>query len=493
MTDLQEAREELSDLLWAIPEMQEKETRDSIIAELHRRARGVTIPAQGTGKILCIGIIDAFRRETGGLQVVAKTLVWITDDSSPAVAFSDRVDELLPTESLTLETWIGYIAGLDPLVRSGDLASYFRGVANDIPSRGFADLEDLARELVQLDRQGPGRVLIELSEAISRRAGNTRDAAKAREWSDRLARFLGEDLERFLAEFRASGKLLASADHDRSTIVLKLDTSGARHDHYLFSAWLYLDNTLIDKIHGDDNPVDLDRVHPILCHLIDQVSARVQNETGTAPEMALEFILPRTMLSYPFEQWRNRERTYLTLGVQFIVVVRDLETIRDPLVRGRCANKWKYMFREGNGLEGGPSVWVTCADNHRPEEVFFRMKRDGHGSLGLTFQPGDGVHTFDLDGALEAGTPIVIWPRGCEHAQGTAPAIDGTPFRDDLLGRLSGRSLSDLPRVVFDMRNEQAESGLADVGVTLLWNDPARIPEPAGYRMAMPGRREDTP
>jgi hypothetical protein len=485
-------REALCDMLWDIPHMRQEETRNAFVAELRRRVHGLSVPTGITDKFFCIALLDAALQERGALQEMARILSWLEDGSGPAERFSSYVEELLPTESLTLTARISFITALSPLVARDELASYFRTITHDVPSHGFASLEELARALEEL-AHGPCHPLILLSEAISHRARTPLEAKRAGRWSEQLARMIGPDEVDSLARFRASGEMLVPPEFGRSTIVLKLDESGVRQDRYLFSAWLYIDNTLVDKMRESDRAIPLDQVRPILSQLIDEVIVRVQERGDATPEIALEFILPRSLLSYPFEAWQNRDPAYMTLGVQFILVVRDLERVRDPLLRAACSKKWKHIIGEGDRPAADLSVWVTCSDCHiTPDQTFYQMKPDSCGSLGLTFQPGDGSHTFDLEGALNAGMPIIIWPRRCDHAATPIAAGTADGFRDTLSQRLKIHRLRDLPSVVLEMRLDEARSGTQGWGVALFWYDPTRTPEPPNYRMAVPVALEET-
>jgi hypothetical protein len=170
----------------------------------------------------------------------------------------------------------------------------------------------------------------------------------------------------------------------------------------------------------------------------------------------------------------------MSLGVQFVVVVRDLVRHKDPQRGPAWRRKWANVQQCTGNSADKLRHWITCATQpSEPGQVFHTLLGDDSVSLGLTFRPGDGSHVFDLAEALDAGMPIAIWPHRCEHSQ--APAQPASPytgpeFQGKLTERLASRGLAELPRIVFELRKEAG--GHPGTGMTLLWDDPTRRPEP---------------
>lgn len=204
--------------------------------------------------------------------------------------------------------------------------------------------------------------------------------------------------------------------------------------------------------------------------------------------MDLEFAVPRTMLCCPFEGWTFADSPHALLGKKFVVVVRDLERQRGLIRYVGWEDKWNYLATNGNASHDGIIKWITCDDSVAPGDLFDNFDREDAGVLGLTFPARDSPHDFDLTQVLDAGTPIVIWPHWCKDM--TPPPENATPinfaFHEELPRRLEGRPITDLPRIVMEMRREYSGAARPWTGLTLLWDDPWRWPEPEDFNLQVP-------
>jgi vWA-MoxR associated protein C-terminal domain/Effector-associated domain 2 len=497
------ARELLADHLVRVPLLQTEGDRESAINQLRRALPSLSVTPSANYKIHCINILDAVLTMPGGLQRLAKVLQFL-DGGIQSDRFADLVDELLPSEFLTLDVWIAFIAEMSEFVQSGELPSYYYGVmrqadllALDLDNQ-LASFGDLARLLEEQSRpEYEEHLLVLLCKHIAQRVPEAR--RRANRWAERLAEAPGYR-SRAVGKGRARDRLgmrrSSRAVHDATepvppTLVLQLDPSGPQPDRYLFSAWLYLDGAFNDKVYGSDDPMPLDQVREALIVILREVSGKTEKLEPAHKMADLEFILPRPLLCHPFDEWRIAERDYRRLGVYFSLVVRDLDRLRDPLLRANLRQKWEQV-RRANGLPVADlSYWVSCADEPwEPNRHHYQMLADDVVSLGVTFRPGDGAHPFDLAEALDAGVPIAVWPRRCVHSRAPDQAPAEGTFRDEVARRLGGHRLTDLRQIARTMRIDNASSGIPGAGLTLLLDDPTRRPEPDDFSLSVPGPLE---
>lgn len=493
----------LPELLWDISTMQRDDDRELILQSLTAGRYEFAIPAASNGKLHCMKIVDVAAAHRGALQFLAEKLIFAEGSSMQAEMFAAKVRGLLPSDIFSLPERMQFIREMEPYISPDEFNTHYTAVTGYAPARGYADLSDMVSDLEQLISQEPCHPLILLTEAIAQERTVARNADKVHAWSDRLARNIDDrarnpawDQERRkLTEFRRSKVKIPMHGSGRATLILQLEPYGPRPELYLLSAWLYLGKSFIDKIHGNDIPVSLDTVQATLIEAVDQAARRVDQRDSNATEMDLEFILPRNLLSFPFEEWTNRPFDYMSLDVQFVVVVRDLERLRDPALRFRWRRKWAYMMANDYGPE--LSRWITCADRPcAPGQVFRQLLPDSHVSLGLTFPPLPGAQGFEMAEVLNAGTPIAIWPRQpCQHAKtadaGSPDMCRGARFKEELCRRLDGQRLSDLPKLVLELRQEKPGLEEPEWSLVLLWDDPTRRPEPDNFTFDAPPSLED--
>lgn len=496
MHDYGRARELLSDKLYDVHLMHIEEGRISVLEEMRNRghALGVTAAAPTT-RIFCLRLLDATLQERGGLQALAAILDWLTDGTSAANEFGAMVDALVPGTFLKLKERIAFIQDMSPYVVHR-LELYYQRATGEVSPRTYADLDELVAQLEQLPERPPPHPLVRLAESIAQNAEVAGAAETARGWSDRFAELIDAatrsadrwDGEReSLARLRQQGINLTAARIGRSILILQLNPEGMRPDHYLFSAWLYRNGgATFEQIVGGDSPASLQEIRKIVTDLSTTVIRLINQGGERSPDLTVEFFLPRRLLCEPVEDWQFGRGPYMKLGIQFPVVVRDLERNQDGAVQIACLQKWASLTTMNGSPQAGLSRWVKCSDPpYQPGQIYAVLRSPGCVSLGLTFQP-DGTHVFELEEALDAGVPVAVWPHNCADPSGATMHIGGRAFRTMLMRNLTDHQVKDLPDIVLQLRRHNASMQRPSVGMTLLWDDPTHIPAPSGFHFDMP-------
>jgi hypothetical protein len=303
-----------------------------------------------------------------------------------------------------------------------------------------------------------------------------------------------------LAIFRENNVRLPLSKPGLPTLTLMLHPWGADQDHqYIFSAALYRSGQKEPiKLCDNDRPVSLDEARGEVIYALRE--ANREHFEGNPEEdddvkLVVEFILPRHLLTHPIEGWQRRAAGRGTLDGYCVVVVRDIERQTDESLWMPWREKWRHMMDQDS--EGAQlSRWITCTDPPSPpSELIRQLSRSEFCSLGLTFTPERAESSFDLDEALDAGTPVIIWQREpCEDGNGATACATGTchgmRFKADLSQRLAQRRITDLPELVLDMRRDSPSTPDSLQGFTLLWDHPYRLVKPKDYRLDAPRREE---
>jgi len=364
----EEARDLLSGLLWDIPIMQSDDSRKFVLEEMRRRGVDLGPSTAAHGRLHCAEIISTALGRRGALRRLAE---FIDKNDDSALGFLEKVEELLPTDLLSLAERRQLIAELGPYVAQQDLITYYRDATADGAPRQFADLGDLVRELEQVMTDEPGTPLVLLTESIAERAQHRRARKAGRRWSDVLAQRIDAEAaggpaagaqQRYLAERRTMKAKPLSSEPGRAALVLRLEPSGPRPDHYLFTAWLYLGDSFIDTMYGSDDPMVLDHVRLALIEVLERAFIRAGQPDRKVRQMDLEFAVPRKLLCYRFEQWTLSEAAYMVLADQFVVVVRDLMRQRGVRRYMGWESKWEHLAQNGHASPAKIYRWISCAD-----------------------------------------------------------------------------------------------------------------------------------
>jgi hypothetical protein len=500
-----ETTEGLAQSLDDIPSL-DYDVRRTVLGMLRQREYQLPDIDQHTGFTFWYKVIMAAAGQHGALQQLAKS-VSLVDRSADVGRFQQEVSRLLPSEIFTLRQRFEFISFVRESVPAAKLNHYFRLATElateELPGRDLQTAEELVSELEEILAPGPGHPLIRLTETIARVNGRRGNVKQAMAWSDRLAARLDQlgperHERRWLQAHRKRGLSRPGSASPREpvTLVQVIEPSGAGKDRYLYRAWMYRDTSTREPevISADDSARSLDGVRGQAVDALRQVIKRLGTNGGANIE--LEFFLPRHLLWYPVEDWDITQ--YASLGTHYVVVVRDLGRIQEPMLQPGWYRKWTCYTDDG--AAGGPADgaaaagtfgrWVTCADApFEPGALTRELRADKCFAVALTFPPRPRGQHVDLAEALDAGTAIMLWPRQrCEHSAGAVAGKGngcvGVFFQQEISRRLNGRRLADLPKVVWEIRKEQWPGD--ESGVVLLWDNPEHWPGVKEFRLDSP-------
>ncbi len=170
--------------------------------------------------------------------------------------------------------------------------------------------------------------------------------------------------------------------------------------------------------------------------------------------------------------WAKRK-----FGLMHRLVVRSLERAQNILVLNVWKQKWN-VFQQfiHNDRLANDIFWLCEEQDYRNGEALFGVL-NGYDivCLAMGFVPSPPEETDILAAILEAGIPIVLWPR--------VPMRSLEDSFNKFKGQLkdlfqSPQELLNLPEWVFKQRVEAGRVGADHHGhhLTLLWDDPNRLP-----------------
>jgi hypothetical protein len=295
-------------------------------------------------------------------------------------------------------------------------------------------------------------------------------AAELAGWISRIAGELGltaGDLDRI-----RTGPGAGPPTPQRSFVVVELREDGPQPDRYLMSIWLQHDDGSGRALYvNDDRPTPLNELPARLDAVLQALTRSSLEEIG---DVTVEFVLPWDLLGHGVDQWP----VALTglrheIGVDYPVVVRSLDRIRNPMVRARWLRRWRHMLAFGGAARAELVQWLQWrqADHTANHTPVFSHSDEWPVCLIVSFAAEAGPLPTAVVAGLGAGMPVMLW---CRDARGAAQ------FEADIPQQMYARPLLDLPALVLRLRQEAARHGPVPdhLGrhLSLLWDDPDRLP-----------------
>jgi nucleoside phosphorylase len=191
---------------------------------------------------------------------------------------------------------------------------------------------------------------------------------------------------------------------------------------------------------------------------------------GSSDQVTIEFLLPTGLLNTAVEWWRTDLDTPVPsfLFASYDVVVRNLDRVRALHTHRMWQMRWSALW------QAGAVGAMPRADPAGQDLAQWDAKLRYHADLGLVVlstSPDDRLGRLELDVALRAGVPVILWDRRgpADDAAVTAVGSLTAAGPAQMLGKL--RRLR--------MEAAMAEPRLADNHpgrhLAVLWDDPRRL------------------
>ncbi|MFF4880211.1 trypsin-like peptidase domain-containing protein [Micromonospora sp. NPDC000668] len=224
--------------------------------------------------------------------------------------------------------------------------------------------------------------------------------------------------------------------------------------------------------------------------LVPQVIAR---HVPSGPQVAVEFVLPRGLLSLPVDDWTLGPGSVVRIGWRHPVTVRDLARFQQQAPDWDHSRRWLALC--GSGCDDVVH-WIGCRDAVDASKLAAALARHTERAvLALAAAPEPVATHPALRAAFDSGLPVMLWRReACtEHTEGNGAAENctGSQFRSKMAEQMTALgnsgSLVELPEVLRRLRTEAGEAGDENHhghGVTLLWDPPSQHPVTPPLQMA---------
>jgi hypothetical protein len=191
-------------------------------------------------------------------------------------------------------------------------------------------------------------------------------------------------------------------------------------------------------------------------------------------EWIIEFALPVSLFNEPFETWYIEKENGIRMRA-YPVVLRDVQRMNPGSIRrDLTVRRWRRLRERATTTPRA----IGCRTPYSDDEFQDRLDADEECCvIAYAASPTRGR----LNAALNAGVPVMLWPRGqC--------ADDG---HDGCAGDRRLRALTEaiahvhpdhLPEAVMKLRKHARIAPAAEEhfgrDLTLVWDDPARMPDP---------------
>jgi hypothetical protein len=233
-------------------------------------------------------------------------------------------------------------------------------------------------------------------------------------------------------------------------------------------------STLIDGVSGPPSTIltaDRKDVRECVEKTIPVIMERL---SGRDP--IIEFALPQELLNVPVDEW-YADPAHLIPMYSYRVVVRYVARMNSG--NAILQDKWIVRSKKVRAEPWLPAGMIGCAPGHEIDLYHWLLSQPELCVVVLSSRPTDSA----LRKILNSGVPVALWPRAkCPAADHTR--CDRKRLADDVSGRVNHTTFDKLPEMVRELRlNARLAPREPHVGhrLTLLWDDPDRLPEPPTY------------
>lgn len=456
-----------------LPNMLDPTARDLYVAALSRIVgNNVSFSRHPDAYHDVWSLLSTCQSIPGAVHTFVRILRAFNQDTRPMVILDELMECLYPEELLTVDER-GYLLELLGGLDIGVLMVACRYACPPSWLAGIPSWSDRAAVVRELEAHtvataGPQPVLV-FADHVAHQLRTDRQKDLHR-WVYDVGHRLGfSALDVSLMCERALTHLASTQSF---YLVVQVRPDGVDPDRYLLSASLQQKHSAEETLHRDDEPRTISEIVAMLPELLSRAHA---DSLGGVENLTLEFILPRSLIGHPVDQWEIDDALPSHLGTNYPVVVRSLDRMSRRELHGRWRRRWNWLTANGHLNHPDATHWLFNDGARTPRELFANFLIDDFPvAVAMTFPPRDeaSLTSDELTAALYAGIPVMLWCRDTRLAD---------TFADKIRATLAEHGLLELLSQVLRFRR-LADSGGADVPhfghhLTLLWDDASRLPE----------------
>ncbi len=456
-----------------LPGMRERSTRDLYVDELNSQLANTLSPPRHLDPHHDVwSLLRSCQDYPGGIRGLATVVRSFYRDSRPMIELDDLIDCLFPDELLDAverEQLVSLLSDVEP--RLLQIACRYAGPPSWLATNlDWNDPASVTRRLEScVCRPGTPPPLLVFVDFVAHQLDAVRSAEQHR-WIDEVGTRVNLSVSTLRELCLPASVRLAEAQ--RFYFIVQLQPDGIDPNSYLMSVWLQQHLSVEEPLHRDDTPITLREVAQLLPELLGQAHAALGVGSG---ELTLEFVLPRSLIGHPIDQWQIDPVFPHRLGTSYPIVIRSLDRLRSVELHGMWRSKWRWLADNGHREEPDAVYWLSGPGLKAPNSLRASLLRDDSlVALAMSFPPEDSFHLKhdELTAALYAGMPIVLWCRDDEMS---------TRFEPEIRELLGGHGLAELPTQVLQLRQKADELDELEPNLgrnlTLLWDDADRVPQ----------------
>jgi hypothetical protein len=329
---------------------------------------------------------------------------WLRVYGSMNGVVRDIMNAALPQFPSTVVEQLQLILDGQPMPRLPLLLSRAAGLASS-PLAPEANVTDVIRYLLDINALPDGlpRLMYFVELAAEELGGVV--AQQLRMWNDTRAQTLR--LAEELGRVREASK--PPADGDQCLyLLIEIDHHGLDpEERFLVTHWRQDDPREWPPPRGETKVVHAQDLEYVVEELV------IEAETAWAwheGDVALEFVLPRTLINLPVDLYMREVRSGdpRPLSLDYPIVVRPLERMIQTQWHRMLRAKWRALVADPTGAR----VYIPEMRDAESYGTAVSLKEPKIVAMALTNAPSEVVGPHDeLSAALRAGLPAVLWSR----------------------------------------------------------------------------------
>lgn len=203
-------------------------------------------------------------------------------------------------------------------------------------------------------------------------------------------------------------------------------------------------------------------------------------------EIVLEFFLPEDLLLGSAKGWKmpdqwlipNSKVPGMRLGDRYQIVYRSLDRLNNPDYMPAWHRKWQIFQSARESFSDDLMLWVSAQSQYNGKTLHNRIIGQQYTFVGFAFKLSKSEKEL-FYGKLMAGIPIAIWLRSHEIK------LD----LNELKLKIPCHAVCNLPQMLLKWRiSDDVQEQFFANQVTLLWDDPERIPDQEKSRFSLSNR-----
>lgn len=482
------SKEKFIGVLLACPAINNRKHRDTIVNQLPSEIK-TNIARDDADKFDVTNIIDTCLNYSEGISKFISILASFEGNSIPMkevylclFSWLEFDTNIIPPDKL--EKLLVIVSGVD--VPSDVLVEIYNANLYDFPINNKVNtLWDAIKYLLQIPRQGNIFPLLIFVEQLARycetrQEADNDSAAELRKWikqvsTDPTIKITSKEIKQMCSDLNREKEPGQSCSTYLLVELIPDEYSEKKDKEQFFveiSFWNY-QNTQYDMTpwHIEDRPYIFEEIPKILSNVL--------VEHHEVPE-TIEFLLPKKLVSREFDQWTLDAGVEIPVkyGETYQVIVRMRDRLKkelNPVIHKRWQIKWAQFQQFSQTDKEEVIFWIDEQDKYTTKQLLLCLESPKNTtSVVMAFDPVNTPTNKDiLPCLLQTGIPVALWLRqNCQQSQ---------DVKEHIQAIVSCQNLRCLPEIIYQKRQEAIDEMEVGNHLTLLWDDPERIPPKYDY------------